>query len=314
VARVKMGKYWRMPTKDEMDELVQKCSWRIEVLNGVEGYRVTGPNGNSIFLPFGGQKSKDNHYNRGSVGYYWVSTLSSTQAAPGLYMYDNKIAYMDYSRYFGQSIRPVLITIDEMDDSRMADVVPADMRERLKDHMPIYNGVNPPNIEGSYLLKPYTTVYCEDGHYAVGKVIDSYKMKFYNQNFISNTIDMHEVDIDSSTEDYNIGNGAFISGNGECFTAFFATEGYAYGIFNKMAVVVSGRKTSEGIKDLYYGLLMVDKASDPNHKLMDVGYYRIFKDGDAISEPIAWSRKAYTRKPNESNVSRGSTVDGIGAK
>ena len=312
-ARVNMGKYWRIPTKAEMDELYTRCTWKKERLNGVNGYRVTGPNGNSIFLPFGGTKSGSEHYNLGSTGFYWTSTLSDTQAAPALYMYDGEIDYMNYTRNSGKSIRPVLITADEVDDPRMADIIPEDMREGLKDHMPIYNGVNPPNIEGAYMVKPYTTVYCEDGHYSVGRVIDSYKVKFFNQNYLNNTLDMSEYDIDSNTGDYASGNGAFISGSGEHFTAFFATEGYTKGIYNKMAVVISGRKTSEGIKEYYYGLLMVDKAADPDHKLMDVGYFRIFKDGDGLCDPTEWDAKydvkVSTRGTHES---RGTTIDGNG--
>ncbi len=312
-ARVNMGKYWRMPSKAEMDELVEKCTWKKEKLNGVNGYRVTGPNGNSIFMPFGGSKSADSHYNLGGTGFYWVSTLSSTQSVPALYMHEGKIDYMNYMRNSGRSIRPVLKTIDEMDDPRMSDIVPANMREGLRNHMPIYNGVNPPSIEGAFYLSPYTTVYCEDGHYPVGKVIDSYKIKFFNQNFINNTIDMYEYDADSSTDDYDIGKGAFISGNGERFTAFFATEGYTKGIFNRMAVVISGRKTSEGIRDYYYGLLMVDKAADPNHKLMDVGYFRIFKDGDSLSEPTTWNSNIVgSRQLTNEGGSRGATVNGGG--
>lgn len=313
-ARVNMGKYWRMPTKTEMDELVERCTWTEERLNGVDGYRVTGPNGKSIFLPFGGQKSGDSHYNRGGTGFYWVSTLSSTDAVPALYMYDGKTGYMNYMRKFGMSIRPVLKTIDEMDDLRMNDIVPSDMREGLRNHMPIYNGINPPSIEGVFYLSPYTTVYCEDGHYRVGQVIDSYKIKFLNQNFISNTIDMYEYDADSSTNDYDVGKGAFISGNGERFTAFFATEGYTKSIFNRMAVVISGRKTSEGIRDFYYGLLMVEKGPDPNHKLMDVGYFRIFKDGDTLSEPTTWNSNIVGSRQltNEGNSSRGTIIDGEG--
>lgn len=45
------GRGWRMPTKDEVTELVEKCSWELEATEGRCGYRVTGPNGNSIFIP-----------------------------------------------------------------------------------------------------------------------------------------------------------------------------------------------------------------------------------------------------------------------
>lgn len=51
IAVVKLGDGWRMPTGDEFRELRDKCSWTSEIIKGRNGYRVTGPNGNSIFLP-----------------------------------------------------------------------------------------------------------------------------------------------------------------------------------------------------------------------------------------------------------------------
>lgn len=51
VAHVVWGGDWRMPTKAEMDELVDSCNWRWNVMDGYMGYRVTAKNGNSIFLP-----------------------------------------------------------------------------------------------------------------------------------------------------------------------------------------------------------------------------------------------------------------------
>jgi hypothetical protein len=40
-----------MPRKSEMEELLNNCTWEWATLNGVKGFNVTGPNGNSIFLP-----------------------------------------------------------------------------------------------------------------------------------------------------------------------------------------------------------------------------------------------------------------------
>lgn len=51
IAKVKMGDGWRMPTGAEMKELLNNCTWTPETVNGHNGFRVTGPNGNSIFLP-----------------------------------------------------------------------------------------------------------------------------------------------------------------------------------------------------------------------------------------------------------------------
>jgi hypothetical protein len=46
-----MGGDWRMPTEAQMQELKTKCLWRQDSENSVSGFRVTGPNGNSIFIP-----------------------------------------------------------------------------------------------------------------------------------------------------------------------------------------------------------------------------------------------------------------------
>ncbi len=50
-AHANIGGKWRMPRKSEMEELLNNCTWEWATLNGVKGFNVTGPNGNSIFLP-----------------------------------------------------------------------------------------------------------------------------------------------------------------------------------------------------------------------------------------------------------------------
>ena len=312
-ARINAGYVWRIPTKAEMDELVEQCQWTPETLNGVPGYRVTGPSGKSIFMPFGGSKSDDQHYNLGRTGFYWTSGLAGSAAAPALYMYNGSIDYMNYTRDTGRSIRPVLKRADERDDSRLEDIVPEDMREKMKNHMPIYNGINPPIIEGSYLLKPYTTVYCEDGNYKPGQVIDTYKIKFSNQDIDVNTIDMDKYD--TQGDDYSSGKGAFISGDGSNFTAFFSTEGYSQQIYNRTALIISGTKDGDAIRNLYYGFVMVEKGDDPKKKLMDVGVFRIFKDGDNVSQSTSWDRASSSRETQpETSYKSHTAIDGPGAE
>ena len=81
IATVKMGKEWRMPTAEEMLELIDKCEWKQKTIKGVKGAQVTGPNGESIFLPAPGQCTKleghlDIDYDWqpndvGTMGWYW---------------------------------------------------------------------------------------------------------------------------------------------------------------------------------------------------------------------------------------------------
>ena len=109
VAHVKWGGSWRMPTVDEIDELCRECNWQRTSLNGIYGYRVTGPNGNSIFLPAAGSRYDTELYNRGARGYYWSSSLTDYYCCGACYLSfydDNYYRYYGY-RYHGRSVRPV---------------------------------------------------------------------------------------------------------------------------------------------------------------------------------------------------------------
>ena len=65
------GKNWRMPNEKEMGELISKCQITSSTQNGVSGYLVTGPNGNSLFLPTADTK----FYNSVTGCIYWTSTV-----------------------------------------------------------------------------------------------------------------------------------------------------------------------------------------------------------------------------------------------
>lgn len=74
-ATVLWGEDWRMPTKEEFQELIDKCEWEwTKEAGSYWGYRVTGPNGNSIFLPAGGMRLRVQSINRESGLYYWTGS------------------------------------------------------------------------------------------------------------------------------------------------------------------------------------------------------------------------------------------------
>ncbi len=109
-ARANWGGTWRMPTKAEMQELIDKCNWKWTTQNGVKGYKVTGPNGNSIFLPAAGKRYYSSLDDARSLGYYWSSTPYESNSYDAYYFYfDSDGRYMGRnSRYYGRSVRPVL--------------------------------------------------------------------------------------------------------------------------------------------------------------------------------------------------------------
>lgn len=75
-ANANWGGKWRMPTMDEFEELITKCTWEWTTRDGVNGYKVSSKKtGNSIFLPITGCRFYADTQFRGIKGIYWTSTL-----------------------------------------------------------------------------------------------------------------------------------------------------------------------------------------------------------------------------------------------
>ena len=109
-ARTNWGSTWRMPTKDELEELKKKCTWKWIEQNGVNGYKVTGPNGNCIFLPAAGYRYGASLSNVGLGGYYWGATPGDSINGSGAYdlYFGSGFESVYYSnRDYGRSVRPV---------------------------------------------------------------------------------------------------------------------------------------------------------------------------------------------------------------
>ena len=111
-AYMNWGPSWRMPTREQQNELRTNCTWVWTSMNGVNGQLVIGPNGNSLFLPaadYGDLEMK--LVNAGSFGRYWSRTLSpngNSNLACNLAFPDVMSAY-GYRRY-GYSVRAVRVT------------------------------------------------------------------------------------------------------------------------------------------------------------------------------------------------------------
>ena len=104
------GGNWRMPTIDEWQELIDKCTWTWTTKNSVNGYEVKATNGNSIFLPAAGCRYSDELDGAGSDGYYWSSSLYTygPDNAQLVYFYSDYHSTYFYYRGYGRSVRPVV--------------------------------------------------------------------------------------------------------------------------------------------------------------------------------------------------------------
>ena len=108
-AHVHWGNKWRMPTKEELQELIDSCQWERTTVNEVRGNTVTGPNGNSIFIPLAGSyNSFDNQLNSiGTTGWLYSSTKSGSTNAVEINMGYGGATATSCSKCLGLNIRPV---------------------------------------------------------------------------------------------------------------------------------------------------------------------------------------------------------------
>ena len=110
-AYMNWGVNWCMPTSDQLQELKNNCTWTWTKQNGVNGHLVTGPNGNTLFLPASGDRWDDLLGSAGSAGFFWTRTLYSNFSNHAWSVYFDSQAVnqnIDYRNY-GLPVRAVRV-------------------------------------------------------------------------------------------------------------------------------------------------------------------------------------------------------------
>lgn len=110
VAHVKWGNGARMPRLAEIKELLNNCSWSVSTYNGIKGMTVKVQNGNSIFLPFAGDRCDDELFDESYSGCYWSGSDNEEfdcGIAYCLFFYDADYSLWEGDRCCGRSVRPV---------------------------------------------------------------------------------------------------------------------------------------------------------------------------------------------------------------
>ena len=98
-----------MPTQTEMQELLDNSIVEWTLMNGVKGSLITGPNGNSIFLPAAGNGDINGIRNVGKYASYWSSSLGKYGSTSGCKLMIDSVhsKVCESLRYCGYSVRPV---------------------------------------------------------------------------------------------------------------------------------------------------------------------------------------------------------------
>ena len=105
------GGSWRMPTQADFQELIDCCTWVWTKQKGNNGYKITGKNGKSIFLPACGNIAGKSSYNVGTGGYYWSSTPEKNNNGNACFLsFYGGDHFMEFNfRTTGYSVRPVCV-------------------------------------------------------------------------------------------------------------------------------------------------------------------------------------------------------------
>ena len=97
IATIRLGGCWKMPTKEDFEDLIKNCNWDWKTIEGVQGALITGPNGKSIFLPS----------NKKSIS-CWSSSLGFRDtSAYYLFANEQRVEVDQHNRIQAYNIRPV---------------------------------------------------------------------------------------------------------------------------------------------------------------------------------------------------------------
>ena len=111
--KVAWGGDWVMPSYYDLDELYELCKWEATTKSGVAGYKVTGPNGNSIFLPLTGYYNGSELQYAGQYARYWAGTVRTLSKknewgiSYNLNINPENNVLLGTQRHWGAVIRPV---------------------------------------------------------------------------------------------------------------------------------------------------------------------------------------------------------------
>ncbi len=148
--------------------------------------------------------------------------------------------------------------------------------------MTVYTGDSPPFIEGEYLMDTLSITY-DDIDGAIGLDLIETWVGFQGQDPDAGTVDstMHDAISDGT------GQGGFVSGTGECFTVWQDFHG-----FNGpdscdywMAQLFSGCIDDDGIEDLQFGYILVDREG-PCEETVTLRHRRVMDETDVLAARV----------------------------
>jgi len=176
---------------------------------------------------------------------------------------------------------------------QIKNFVPDSTIQVLRDMgLEVHEGIQPPNIEGVYHASPNLMLSSSVPNeiYKEGEQFADYRYQFRDQNMEKLTISLDSKGMFVGTNKViseKTGQGAFLSGYGQEFSAFIILDGYSLKgsdtTWHQSLEVISGTITTDGIENFQMAVLLLDDYGDPHNFLIPINTGRAFHDGDSLA-------------------------------
>lgn len=158
-----------------------------------------------------------------------------------------------------------------------------DIADMEAEGLTINDGQSPPDITGAYVTGSTEAVYDDDEN-QIGNTFQDYRWEFEADD------DTNEVEVSNESLESNLGSegmGAYIAGEGDCFTLFSELEGHDNNCSYIQIQLLSGCHSSAGIEDFEFGFIITEYLSpkeDCEGVVVPPGHRRIIREMDGLAE------------------------------
>ncbi len=168
---------------------------------------------------------------------------------------------------------------------QIKQILPDDVMQSMIDlGMPINKGLTPPELSGTYHVSPFVLYKSNIESDQEGRTFADFDVTFYDFNSQDLSVKLSYVNGPES----GTGLGAYVMGSNNDFTVVVQMHSQYYtGDSAVIDMVLSGKLTSDGIKDFYYANFMIDDYGDPSNIWIEKGQGRVIYDKDGMSEKTA---------------------------
>lgn len=165
-------------------------------------------------------------------------------------------------------------------------VLPDEIYDEVTAYLPVYFGVNPPDMSGEYVSSPHVLIY-----ESYGEKPDS--LQFYSDRYLgflyaNKQMNFYGRQYDSIQKQYieEIQYGVKLTGDNDYFTCYYVMDGYVQGYYAQQSFIFSGKKTDEGLEDFHVGVILLENSGNPD--MFAKHSYRVLKDYDGLAKEDYW--------------------------